>query len=318
MILIISNEEDLTADYVVLELERRGLPFLRINTENYPVSIHLEANYEESSRNIYITHPNGKLDINTISSIWYRRPGSPCISSNISNPSIRNYAFNESLAFLQSFYKLLPDKWLNHPFNISAAESKPYQLSLAQKVGFNIPNTIITTSPKNILQFYNKHNGKIIAKPVRNASFSSKDGEYIVYTSRVNNIDISSFSLVQYAPSIFQQEITKKLDLRVTIVDSKLFCAAIESQTHEETMVDWRRGEIIDLKHKPFSLPKDIRKMCFKLLNLLNLRFGAIDLILSSENNYYFLEINPNGQWAWIEERLDFPISAAIVDALEI
>ncbi|MNZ28723.1 hypothetical protein D3C78_459550 [compost metagenome] len=49
----------------------------------------------------------------------------------------------------------------------------------------------------------------------------------------------------------------------------------------------------------------------------LNLRYGAIDFVCDPQGNLWFLEINPNGQWAWIENLTGYPIAEAIVDELE-
>lgn len=65
------------------------------------------------------------------------------------------------------------------------------------------------------------------------------------------------------------------------------------------------------------KLPDAILNQCISLLKILNLRFGAIDFILDKNGNYIFLEINPNGQWAWIEKQTGYKISNEITNLLE-
>jgi glutathione synthase/RimK-type ligase-like ATP-grasp enzyme len=103
----------------------------------------------------------------------------------------------------------------------------------------------------------------------------------------------------------------------VTVVGQKTFVVAIHSQDTEETQIDWRKGSNISLEHTVIDLPDDVRSRCISLVERLGLRFGAIDLIRDRSGDFWFLEINPNGQWAWIERRTGLPITAAIVDELE-
>ena len=118
------------------------------------------------------------------------------------------------------------------------------------------------------------------------------------------------------APVIYQREIAKACDLRVTVIGERLFATAIHSQADNETEVDWRRGSRVDLVHELVELPEELAARCLELTRALDLRYGAIDLIRDSDGANRFLEINPNGQWAWIERRTGAPLSAAIVDAL--
>jgi glutathione synthase/RimK-type ligase-like ATP-grasp enzyme len=107
----------------------------------------------------------------------------------------------------------------------------------------------------------------------------------------------------------------KKYDVRVIVVGKKVFTTLIHSQDNEETKTDWRNGENI-LEHTKAVLPKSIERKCIKLLKILKLQFGAIDFIMGKENNFIFLEINPNGQWARIEKQTGYKISDEIVNLL--
>ncbi|NDW08650.1 hypothetical protein, partial [Dysgonomonas sp. 520] len=121
---------------------------------------------------------------------------------------------------------------------------------------------------------------------------------------------------IEFSPNFFQNHIDKSYDVRVTMVGEKPFAVLIDSQQNNETQTDWRRGEF-PLKHININLPDDITSQCVSLLKTLNLRFGAIDFILDKSDNYIFLEINPNEQWAWIEKQTGCDISNEIVNLLE-
>jgi glutathione synthase/RimK-type ligase-like ATP-grasp enzyme len=143
---------------------------------------------------------------------------------------------------------------------------------------------------------------------------TSSSTEQVIYTTRLP--EIAGADTEAAAPGIYQTEIAKQRDLRVTIVGERVFAVAIDSQSRSETATDWRRGSVPDLAHELIELPADIQALCVRLVQL-DLRFGAIDLVLDAEGRHWFLECNPNGQWAWIENRTGAPISSAIVDETE-
>lgn len=316
MILIITNKEDLTADYVILELTRRNIPFFRFNTEDYPEKVFITFTYSGQTIFIKIGNKDKTIDLRDIKAAWYRRPGTPTVNSVILYSEHRSFATAESVVVLQSLYRLLGCKWLNHPLDIAAAESKPYQLVLAREIGFNIPRTLITTSPNELLCFYELCNSRVIVKPLKQATLREGDEELVIFTSQVTKDNLKDIESISYSPSIYQEHIDKELDIRVTIAGNYIFPVGINSQLHDETQIDWRQGEIIDLPHEVYTLPEDIKDKCFEIVRKFNLKFGAIDLILAKDGNFYFLEINPNGQWAWMEERLGLKISEAIVNVM--
>ena len=143
------------------------------------------------------------------------------------------------------------------------------------------------------------------------------DAEQVIYTTRLPEIAEQDREAIRAVPAIYQTEITKWRDLRVTVVGERVFAVAIESQSRSETVTDWRRGSVPDLDHELIELPAYIKALCVRLVQQLDLRFGAIDLVLDVQGQYWFLECNPNGQWAWIENRTGAPISSAIVDEVE-
>ena len=139
-----------------------------------------------------------------------------------------------------------------------------------------------------------------------------------MFTSRLQPLTEADAPALGLAPLIIQAEVPKKYDVRVTVVGAQVFATAIWSQDNEETEVDWRRGSRPDLRHEAISLPDEVVAQCRELVRCLNLRYGAIDLVCDRDEELWFLEINPNGQWAWIENQTGYPIAAAIVDELEM
>lgn len=185
---------------------------------------------------------------------------------------------------------------------------------MATQLGLRIPETSITNDVAAARELL--RGGSVVAKPIRTALVGLGDEERVIFTNRIASeaeLDVPS---VQAAPIIFQREIPKEADIRVTVVGARIFAVAIDSQSGADTQVDWRKGANVSLEHTPIELPGEIEEKCLALVQQLGLRFGAIDLVKDVNGEYWFLEINPNGQWAWIEQRTRLPISAAIVDEL--
>lgn len=308
MILLVTNKRDITTDYIVRELRKRHLRYYRLNTESladYECSIGYESKDDWRIGNI--TGPQ-------VSSAYFRRPAPPeYTNSNIESEN--DYIASEWLAFLKSIYARLEGKWFNSPVKIALAEDKPKQLLLANESGFKVPPGLITNVANDIIQ--KTVNEGLIIKPVRQGLVEG-ESEKVIFTSRIPEVTSEHIPAISQVPSIFQQEITKKFDVRVTVVGKRMFPVAIWSQNMKETEVDWRKGGRIDLRHEPIKLPEKIADSCLELTTKLGLSFGAIDLICDQQGNYWFLEINPNGQWAWVENQTNLPIASAIVDELVV
>lgn len=310
MILLVTNKRDITTDFVVLELERRGIPFVRLNSEDLP-----EASVRFSPAVSWeIVLGDQIVALGEVTAAYYRRPGTPEVPDTVGDAATRDYFANEWSAVLRSIWNALEGRWLNSPFAILRAEDKPRQLSEAIKLGFMIPETLVSNDFESAQAFVEQ--GGAIGKPLRHALIECGATGEVLFTSRLSALKPGDRAAVAAAPVIYQREIAKACDLRVTVIDQQLYATAIHSQGDQETEVDWRRGSRVDLAHERVELPEDVAARCLALTRALDLRYGAIDLIRDAAGAYWFLEINPNGQWAWIERRTGAPLSAAIVDAL--
>lgn len=154
-------------------------------------------------------------------------------------------------------------------------------------------------------------------KTLRAAFFQRDNQSCVIFTNGLEFLDDGMEASFQASPMIVQREIRKHCDLRVIVVGERVFAAEIHSQEFIETKLDWRRGVGVGLRHVKHALPALIEKYCIDVTYRLGLRFSAIDLVLDVENEYWFLEANPNGQWAWLESEVGLPIAKAIVDELE-
>ena len=313
MILLVTNRRDVTSDHVVLELQRRSLPYARLNTEDLP-----------SARSCWRRnggHPtwpiavNGRpLDLSAVTAAYLRRPLPPDLAE-LADLGERRYAASEWRAWLDALYEHLGDRWLNVPTAMARAEDKLRQLTIASELGFKVPETMVSNDAAAVEAFVDD---ATIVKPLRNGMVTGAAGQSVIFTSRLTGgLRPEDWAGISLAPCIVQRESGTAYDVRVTVVGLRVFSVAIHSQHAAESQTDWRRGDVLALSHTTHPLPTEVESRVRALVAGLGLRFGAIDLVLDRDGAYWFLEINPNGQWAWVEAMTGLQLAAAIVDELQ-
>ena len=247
-------------------------------------------------------------------SVYFRRPEVKKQNGKLTLGEV-NFLRSELWFSLEGLYKILDNAfWLNKTEDIRRAENKIFQLLLAKEIGFEIPASIITNHPSSAFTFYSNHNHSCVIKPIKSGLVESNQEEGVIFTSKLE-LDTDNVSRIKDCPVYLQHLVEKKADIRITIVGSAIFAAKIHSQENTESIIDWRKS-IIPLKYSIFKLPREIIDKCLELSKRLHLNFGAIDMILDTDDKLIFLEINPNGQWAWIERQLNFPIAETITNLL--
>jgi glutathione synthase/RimK-type ligase-like ATP-grasp enzyme len=306
-VLIISTIADAATDEVVRELNERQVPCVRINTENFPFSgalLNRPASHAEFDQRC----------ISTPCSIWYRRLRTPSKPENM-DAGVYDFCLQESRAALLGQILSLNTRWMSHPRAIWQAENKPLQLSTAAAIGLCIPGTVITNDPSEIRAAFAEF-GEMIVKPVRSGYFTNEGAEHSVFTSRVLQEHLENLESAVRCPSIYQKLIPKRFDIRITVVGQQIFAAAIDSQSDASASVDWRHTSNPNLPHYPVTLPQDLQAQLLTLMKHFDLSFAAIDMIETPSGEYVFLEINPSGQWLWLDDLLNFGISSAVADWL--
>lgn len=299
MILIITHKEDYTSDFLINKLNKKKIEYVRWNCEdiinnNYHVDENLNFIFEGSSN---------------FKSVWFRRTKLPNIENLSNNEKI--YLFSEYDNLLKNLFCTIDAKWVSNPFSINQSENKLYQLKIAKSLGFKIPNTLVTNSKKELLEFYKNYSKSLIIKQLSLSKIISNNEVEFILTNILKDEHISEIEKYDLTPCIYQEKIEKKIELRVTVVGEEIFKVGINSQATEITKTDWRKGK---LDFYIEELPKELKEKCVLLIKSLNLKFGAIDFIIDKNGDYIFLEINPNGQWAWIENETNMKISDAIIN----
>ena len=312
-VLIISTAVDKPTDAVEQELISRNVPVVRFNTDSFPLASSLT--YKVAQRKSVVLTLNDTSDFR---SIWYRRFRS---SKKPENMDPAYFAFSEKesryalIGSLLSLSREIPT--MNSPEAVWVAEHKPYQLAVAEQCGLKIPDTLISNMPNDAEAFFSVHQPDVITKPVRTGYIDDAESPKAIYTSKVNASHMEHISRLSVSPVTFQPLIHKHSDIRVTIVGGQIFTAEICSQSDQDASVDWRKTSNPNLPHKHHNLPKRIEENLLNYMRCLGLVYGAIDLVLDNERNYFFLEINPGGQWLWLDRVLNLGITQSISDWLE-
>ncbi len=263
-----------------------------------------------------------------LSSIWFRRPNKttkPFVGEfefNSKYPKrLFNYALNQRNTVFWDYlgYKLESNNSLGSFRTIGL--NKPIVLELAQEFGLTIPSTLITNSKDELTQFFETHNHKIITKSIEeiipdHKSYISEE-EYYHFYQITNLLENLVNTPDQFAPSLFQEYIDKEYEIRTVYFDGKCYSVAIFTQLNENTKVDMRNRMANHYsRYVPYQLHSKIEESVLKLMNKLELNFGVIDFIKSTDNQYYFLEINPVGQYGDVSLYCNYGLHKKIAEYL--
>lgn len=306
-ILIISSLYDFSTDLVVQELERRCASYLRLNRESFP-EYRLTINPKNKTLNAHISGISYCVT-NSVRSVLYRQPvflrNTPGDALPIQEQLIRS----QWMGFLRSLAIFNKARWMNNLEATYLAETKAYQLAIANEIGFKVPRTYIG----NDAEMFYELSDRAIIKSLDTVLL--RDGDDCLFTySTIANAQELKEDEVSCAPLTTQEYIYPKIDIRVTIVGNILYATKITSKG-EGVDDDWRIINREALEYTDINLPKTIKNYCFELMRCLNLNFGAIDLIQRNEE-FFFIEINPTGEWGWItndSRRIDCDIAGWLI-----
>lgn len=316
MILIVSTDDDPHVDIVSRELTAMGTPWSRFNTEDFPEKVHLDLVLRRGEFQGTVDFPTHSVDLAEITAIWYRRPVPPRIHEDVTDPNARQVAEAESTAVLRGLWAALFDRfWMSWPMNIRRANQKFLQLRLATALGLAVPPTLITQRAERARWFHRATAGATVVKTISGV-FIEGPPHRAIYTNRLTDDHMKVLDHLEVCPTQFQQYVEKAAELRITVVGLQVFAAEMQTQVNAKTAVDWRRGSPVLVPHRAVTLPQGVEQRCRQLVQRLGLTFGAIDIIKTPQDEYVFLEVNPNGQWAWIEGLTGLPIARAIATEL--
>lgn len=310
-VLIITEVDDVHADAVIRELNLRGVRVFRLHTDNLPTSVHISLEIQDGECTGIVTKPGRSLRLARVASAWLRRPRTP-VPHSLTDHGAREYVIQQSRDLLRAMYAMLDVQWVGDPALLHRAEIKAIQLIHAHRAGLATPRTLIGNSPEECNRFRREMNGlRCAIKPLHLMGVQGDDGYRFPLTTLLPQEE--PLIGADLAPQIIQPYVDKQLELRCVVIGDEVFCGAIFSQEQPETMLDWRGG---DTRLAPYKLPRSVLDSVLSLVRSFGLVFASMDLILTTAGDYVFLELNPNGQWLWLEHRLGLPLTRSLADLL--
>jgi hypothetical protein len=306
MLLILTSDKDLTADFLIVELINRHLPYFRLNAEELATAGFVFSLTGNTVRR-EVSIGARTLDLNEVRAVWYRRAIHPGPVAGLSRGET---AFvTGELRHLAMGLVLNPDiTWINPIDSVSVAEHKLYQLQVARQVGFRVPRTLVSRDASELRRFAAANEFGTICKPIFHGMFVDEATAYSVYTRRVTPESFDA-DCVEVCPVLLQEEIARSADVRTTFIGSRCFVADIKG---DPSLVDWRDPDV-SVSYSAASLSDGAQRMCRAMLDKLGLIYGAFDFVRTPEGELVFLEVNPTGEWAWLEDRLGFPMRDAFI-----
>lgn len=317
-VLIITHSQDNESIPLVLNaISEQGGKAFRFDTDQFPTQVQLDIYYGKGTQRLMLTSFAGSVDLSEVSAVWYRRIGIGSQIPTTMEPQLRNASVLESRATIQGMIASLKAFHLDPLPNIRHAENKQLQLQVARQLGLDTPRTLITNNPPAVREFAQQCESGLIAKMLSSFAIYESGQEKVVFTNPVTSEDLDNLDSLRFCPMTFQEKVPKALELRTTIVGKRVFTASIDSQSSEQARHDWRRQGVALLKGwEPYVLPQDVEQKLLELMAHFGLTYGALDLILTPDGRHVFLEVNPVGEFFWLEQCPGLQISKAIADIL--
>jgi len=319
-VLVITNDHDEHADAVIEELDRREVPVFRFHPEEFPGTSSISMQICNGRIDGELRNARQRVTLDDICAAWYRRSRGTFAalpSLNVTHGDLENFVQVQRDMTLSGLFAGLQTLWVGQPLTLRRAEVKALQLALASKAGLTTPATLISNDPERAAAFVAALGDDDCAvKPLIATRVDGADGARLPLTTilpRGHALDA-----VAVAPNIFQPYIEKAYELRCVVMGEQIFTAKLDSQAHASTRTDWRAGAVEDeeIRWEVSDLPEGVQAALHRLMRSFDINFASIDLIVTPDGDFVFLDLNPNGQWLWLEEELGLPLVAGMADLL--
>ncbi|MCS4301315.1 MvdC/MvdD family ATP grasp protein [Chryseobacterium sp. BIGb0232] len=310
MILCITHSQDFyTIDHFFQYLSSKNIPYFRLNSDrlNHFQKISISENSFE------ITDEYGTtIHSDAIKGVWHRKAWRIQVPEELDQEYEKIFLNEYTNLRYNLFTQLEHLPWINPYENEKKIDgNKMLQLQLAKRNNLIIPPTLFSNDEEKVKAFFDQHcSGKAIAK-LHSVIRKTMSGEGLVSTMIIEEEILENLSDIVYCPMIFQPYIDKEYELRIMYIDGIFFTGKINNSQN----ADWR------VRHKDYSwsayeLPDSVKVNLTSMMQEMGLYTGAIDMIRGKDGKYYFLEVNPQGEWGMLQKELGFPIAERIADNL--
>ena len=320
-ILIITHSDDNECVMPVVEaIARKGGHTIRFDTDRYPTDVRLTAYYGASGsgdERLTLTNEEDEFDLREVTAVWHRRINFGAHLPSGLDKQMRYASLGETSAAAHGMLASLKAFRLDHLHHIRHAENKQLQLQVAREFGLDTPRTLTTNDPVAVRAFAKTCEDGMVTKMLSSFAIYEEGKELVVFTNAVKPEDLADLSGLSLCPATFQELVPKSLEIRATVVGHRVMCAAVDSQVSTRAKNDWRRDGVRMIQDwRPYQLPVEVEEKILRLMDYFSLNYGAIDIILTPDGKHIFLELNPCGEFFWLERSPGLPLSDAIADLL--
>ncbi|MGH3711255.1 MAG: MvdC/MvdD family ATP grasp protein [Pseudonocardiaceae bacterium] len=313
-VLILAREIEPQVDRVVEELAAREVPVFRSDLAAFPQTLTLDARLEPDGWTGTLATTRRSVQLRDIRSVWYRHPSHFVLPEGMSRPE-RRHAATEARVGVAGVLCSLDTLWVNYPSR-EADALKPRQLDVARRCGLQVPRSLVTNTAVGVRGFAAVVGGPLAGKNLSAASLVESGHLQTAYTRRLGPAELADLSGVETTAHLFQEFIDDKaFEVRATVVGERVFAAAIQAGS-EAARIDFR-ADYPSLSYSAIEPPASIRNGMLKFMHTFDLFFGAFDFAVTTDGEWIMFECNPFGQYGWLEDALDLPITSALADLLE-
>ncbi|NMR21446.1 MvdC/MvdD family ATP grasp protein [Cellulomonas fimi] len=314
MIGIIAGKSDVHAAGVAAQLRALGSEPVLLDTGHVPTQVRVTSRHsvEEPWRATWVEPgDSGEVvtDLTALRAVWWRRPQHHELHPELTTEADRRFAYQEVDAAVRGIWSCTDAVWVNDPDRDLAGSRKLHQLKVAAELGLRIPRTCATTDPAQARAFLAAEPAGAIYKPFLGTE------EAWAETRLVEAVDVANLGHLRFAPVIFQELVPGGLDIRVTVVGRDVHAAEIRA--HESSYeFDFRMDQAHASIHR-HELPGPLVDRLHALMDRFGLLYGAIDLRRAPDGDYVFLEVNPAGQFLFVEYATGQPITGSMARLLQ-
>lgn len=301
MILIIGNYEEAHSKYIYEKLIKKNENVTFFDSRKAPNNLTISWNASDKNfKNGYFKIDNKKISFSDIKSVYWRNHYGYSQPLAKKSPELQYLLQREISSAFNSAFKSSNWLWCNSINAIEMHKNKIYQLNLMAQNNIRVPKTLITNNKEDIEKFFIENNKEIIYKPVLGGAHTQKLTEELLIKDNLNSLINSP---VQF------QEMIKGTDIRVYVIGDNIFASKILANT-----IDFREDK--SAKIIPIELPNDIKNKCFHIMKLFDLNYSGIDIRLTNEEEYVFIEANPAPMFIHFENQTNYPISDTLINLL--
>jgi glutathione synthase/RimK-type ligase-like ATP-grasp enzyme len=306
VIVIVTATNDLHALVVQQELRKAGVGQCHIiECDRIAQRASLTYGVAYDIEDEIITSEGLSIALSQAAVLWLRRTrANQILDFPVADDSAREIINNDSrggfTGLLATHFK---GKWISTPEATYRASDKIFQLHMAHSCGFRVPRTLISQSRERVMDFFEVCEGKMIVKTLVGAPSP------FLQTVRLPDphaIDEASFAA---APAIFQEYIEGSDHLRVNCFGDTSYAALIRSSE-----VDWRGN--LNVPIVQYDVPSALHRAIRDVLDALELEMGVVDLKLTPSGEPVWLEVNPQGQFVFLDPLTNLGLAARFAEYL--